>query len=317
MQISELGNLYDGYSYYPGLVKLYTDAKGNGTSYTYQAFDEPTEDAITQINVSAGVSVNIARDIFGKTTSITRSGSGVSATRSYVYDGYERLCKTIEPETGATIQDYDAANNVAWRATGLGLTATNACNTGDVPGSKQIAYTYDARNRLRNTTYGDGSPAIYRTYTNDGLPNTTQSDGTLWTYGYNNRRLPTSETLNYGGVNYSIGRSYDANGSLSQLTYPDNFSVAYNPNALAKRARPAATPRACTTTPTAQSSSSATAMASRIRSSSTCAACRNCRKTVPCSRTCTPTITTPTSPRSPTRPKASRPAAWSTTASTA
>jgi RHS repeat-associated protein len=44
--------------------------------------------------------------------------------------------------------------------------------------------------------------------------------------------LPTSETLNYGGVNYSIGRSYDANGSLSQLTYPDNFSVAYNPNAL-------------------------------------------------------------------------------------
>lgn len=229
---SELGNLYDGYSYYPGLVKLYIDAKGNATSTSYQAFDQPTEDAVTQINVSEGVSVKIARDIFGKTTSITRSGSGVSATRSYVYDGYERLCKTIEPETGATIQDYDTANNIAWRATGLGLTATNACNTSDVPASKQITYTYDARNRLRNTTYGDGSPAIYRTYTNDGLPNTIQSDGTLWTYGYNNRRLPTSETLNYGGVNYSIGRSYDANGSLSQLTYPDNFSVAYNPNAL-------------------------------------------------------------------------------------
>jgi RHS repeat-associated protein len=97
---------------------------------------------------------------------------------------------------------------------------------------QQISYTYDARNRLRNTLYGDGSPAIYRTYTADGLPDTIQSDGTLWSYGYNNRRLQTSETLNYGGVNYRIGRAYDANGSLSQLTYPDNFSVFYNPNAV-------------------------------------------------------------------------------------
>jgi RHS repeat-associated protein len=226
------GNLYDGYGYYSGFVKAYVNAKSVGTVYSLQAFDEPTEDAVTSISMPEGVSVNIGRDIFGKTTSITRSGNGVSATRSYVYDQFERLCKTIEPETGATVQAYDDANNVTWRATGLTLTATDNCNTGDVPGAKQIAYTYDARNRLRNTTYGDGSPAITRTYTADGLPDTVGSDGTLWTYGYNNRRLPISETLNYGGVNYSIGRSYDANGSLSQLTYPDNFSVAYNPNAL-------------------------------------------------------------------------------------
>ena len=64
------------------------------------------------------------------------------------------------------------------------------------------------------------------------MPNTIQSDGTLWAYEYNNRRLPTAETMNYGGVNYRIGRGYDANGSLSQLTYPDNFSMTYNPNAL-------------------------------------------------------------------------------------
>jgi RHS repeat-associated protein len=229
---SEQGNLYDGYGYYSGFVSAYVDARSNGTVYVHQAFDEPTEDAVTAIGMPEGVQVSISRDIFGKTSAITRSGNGVNATRSYVYDQFERLCKTIEPETGATIQNYDDANNVTWRATGLGLTATNNCNTGDVPGAKQIAFTYDARNRLRNMTYGDGSPAITRTYTADGLPDTVSADGTLWTYGYNNRRLPISETLNYGGVNYSIGRSYDANGSLSQLTYPDNFSVAYNPNAL-------------------------------------------------------------------------------------
>jgi len=231
-RVSELGNLYENYTYHPGFVKRFVDAKGNGISYWHQAFDEPSEDKITGMSISEGVSVTIGRDIFGKPTTINRGGNGVNATRTYVYDGYERLCKTIEPETGATIQNYDAANNVTWRASGLGLTATNSCNTGDVAAAKQIAYTYDARNRLRNTTYGDGSPAIYRTYTADGLPDTVQSDGTSWTYGYNNRRLPTSETLNYGGVNYRIGRAYDANGSLSQLTYPDNSSVAYNPNAL-------------------------------------------------------------------------------------
>jgi hypothetical protein len=61
---------------------------------------------------TGGVSVDIVRDIFGKPLSITRSGNGKSLTRTYVYDANERLCKTIEPETGATVQSYDAASNV-------------------------------------------------------------------------------------------------------------------------------------------------------------------------------------------------------------
>jgi YD repeat-containing protein len=118
---SELGTLYENYYYLGGFKKQHVDAKGNNTYYSYLAFDQPVEDAITAISMPEGVSVNISRDIFGKTKSITRSGAGLSLTRSYVYDAYERLCKTIEPETGATIQDYDLANNVGWRATGLSL----------------------------------------------------------------------------------------------------------------------------------------------------------------------------------------------------
>ena len=234
-RVSELGNLTESFTYDSGFQKTHNDAKGHSSTYAYQAFDEPNDGAITTISMAEGVSMYIARDLFGKTSFISRSGNGVSATRRYVYDGYERLCKTIEPETGATIQNYDDANNVSWRASGLALPDTSTCNTGNVPAAKMISYTYDARNRLRNTTYGDSSPAIYRTYTDDGLPSTIQSDGTLWSYGYNNRRLLTSETLNYGGVNYALGRTYDANGTLSQLTYPGNFTVAYNPNALGEQ----------------------------------------------------------------------------------
>jgi YD repeat-containing protein len=230
---SELGTLYELYGYSNGFQKTYTDAKGNNTYYSYQAFDQPTEDAITSITMPEGAAVNIARDIFGKARSITRSGAGLSQTRSYVYDGYERLCKTIEPETGATVQDYDLANNVSWRASGLSLPSATSCDTASVLAAKKASFIYDTRNRLKDTNFGDGSAAINRTYTPDGLPETVSSNGTKWTYTYNKRRLLEGESLVYGTGTYSIGRTYDANGSLAQLRYPvDNLTVAYNPNAL-------------------------------------------------------------------------------------
>jgi hypothetical protein len=69
-------------------------------------------------------------------------------------------------------------------------------------------------------------------HTRDGLRDTITSNGTLWTNSYNNRRLLENETLAYGRVNYPIGRTYDANGYLAKLTYPDNAAVVYNPNGL-------------------------------------------------------------------------------------
>jgi RHS repeat-associated protein len=229
---SELGTLYDTFQYVGGFQKVYTDAKSNNTYYTYQTFDEPSESAIASISAPEGARVDIQRDVFGKPGSITRSGNGKSATRRYVYDAYERLCKTIEPETGATVQDYDAANNVSWRAAGLSLSSTTSCDTANVPATSKANYAYDAVNRLTSNTFGDGSPSITRSYTADGLLETISSNGAVWTNAYNKRRLNETESLAYGGATYRIGRSYDANGSLSQLTYPDNSAVSYAPNAL-------------------------------------------------------------------------------------
>lgn len=231
---SELGLLFSGFSYQDDFTKVYTDALGHNTLYRFQVFDTPSEGAITEsISLEAGVTVSIGRDQFGKATSVTRSGNGVSATHSYVYDSAERLCKTIEPETGATIQQYDAANNVQWRASGQDLPSTSSCDTGKVSAAKKTSFTYDARNRLTGTSYGDGSPSINRRYTPDGLPLSISSNGTVWSNTYNKRRLNEKESLAYGGTSYDIVRRYDVNASLAQLTYPrDNLTVAYNPNAL-------------------------------------------------------------------------------------
>ena len=235
-QDSELGILTVTNEYVTGFIRKTKDARANTTTTTFQAFDQPSEAAITSITAPApldGIVINIARDILGKTNSVTRSAGSKIAKRSYVYDEHQQLCKTIEPETNATIQAYDAANNVAWRATGVPLLSTTACDTASVTAAQKMSFGYDSLNRLLNTTFGDGSPGIVRTYTADGLLETVSSGGSIWTNGYNKRRLHESERLSYGGRAYNIGRVFDAYGSLAQLTYPgSNLAVAFDPNAL-------------------------------------------------------------------------------------
>jgi RHS repeat-associated protein len=230
--VSELGKLYSGFSYAAGFRRIYTDARGHNTTHEFQAFDEPSEEAAVRISAPENVQVDISRDGFGKPLALTRSGSGKSATRQYVYDANERLCKTIDPEIGATVQAYDLASNVHWRAIGLDLPSSTTCDSDKVPASHKTSYDYENLNRLITTSFADGSPAVSRTYTGDGLLGTVSSGGAVWTYTYNSRRLPDSETLAYAGVNYKIGRGFDANGSLTRLTYPDATSVSYEPNAL-------------------------------------------------------------------------------------
>ena len=183
----------------------------------------------------------IARNVFGETTAITRSGildgATVSATRSYVYDGYHRLCKRIDPESGATVMGYDAAANIAWQAEGLALPDTAACNQGSVGATAKANFGYDARNRLLTTSYGDGTTlGTTRTLTGDGLPATVAKGNTSWTYSYNNRRLLTDEVLAFsGGSSYPIKHEYNANGDESYLTYPDSARPAQSPTAFGEQ----------------------------------------------------------------------------------
>jgi len=236
-------------SYLLGFLTQSTDFKGNVSTSSYQAWDDPDNAALSSMAGPGGMNLAISRDVFGKATSMTKSGtdatSGLytSVTRSWVYDPYQQLCKTIEPELGATLQDWDAAGNLAWRSGGTTLTSS-ACDRGSVPAVSKIAHGYDLRNRLTSTTYGDGSPAITRTYTDDGLPWQVSATGgvypVIWTYGYNNRRLLTSERYTNsndlsGGWLFQWG--VDANGHISSLTDPWAGSwgvMNYGPDALGR-----------------------------------------------------------------------------------
>jgi RHS repeat-associated protein len=233
---SELGTLTTAIRYRDDFRTEVTNPRQHITTTAFQVFDDPGEAAPLTIQAPEGVTTAVDRDVFGKPTRLTRSGfyNGVmnSATRHFVYDGNQRLCKTIEPEIGATVQDYDAANNRWWSAGGLTLPSTTACDRGSVPASQRTVFGYDTLNRLRTTTFGDGSPPIARTYTPDGLLETISADNSLWTTLYNRRRLMRSETLNLGGTNYALSYTYTPNGHVGSLRYPDGASVDYAPNAL-------------------------------------------------------------------------------------
>lgn len=235
VQDSELGPLSTGTEYLDGFIRRVTNPRGQASSYAYQAFDTPGEDALATVWAPEGLTVGISRDVWGKPLAITRSGSygggTVSATRGYVYDAHQRLCKTVEPETGATVQAYDGAGNVAWRASGLNLPG-GGCDQEGVPEGRKISHGYDAMGRLTSTTYGDGSPGITRGYTADGLLAQVSSAGSTWSYGYNRRRLKVQESLAHGGTAYTFEWGVDAHGKVASLAYPGGPVLQYSPNAL-------------------------------------------------------------------------------------
>ena len=237
---SELGTLATATAYLAGFKKQVTNANGAVTRFSYQAFDTPSEERLSQIELPLGAWVTIPRDVFGKALGVTRTGSyggnTQSVTRNYVYDSFARLCKTVEPESGATIIDYDAANLVAWRASGQGQTGLSACDRLSVPASAKVNFSYDARDRLTWTVFGDGSRSIERRYWPDGLLKHIFSDNVWWTYHYNNRRLPTHEEYTWwtgarSGEGWNLFWDYDERGNVRSLRDPWG-TMDYAPNAL-------------------------------------------------------------------------------------
>lgn len=239
-QDSELGMLTARTEYLPGFQVRVTNPRLQPTTTSFMAYDEPTMDWPVLIANPEGVFTDIARDAFGKPTSLARrnAGSTIALTRRYVYDAYQRLCKAIEPETGATVMAYDDAGNLDWSASGLSLTDPANCNAAEgYAAASRAQRTYDVMNRLTGLAFSDGRGNQSLEYWADGALKKilTSNDGVVATneYAYNRRRLLTSESVSQtGGETWALGYGYDLNGNLASHTYPSGLGVSYAPNAL-------------------------------------------------------------------------------------
>lgn len=244
-QDSELGPLVTTTQFLNDFQERRTDPRGQVTTTTYQAYDQPTTEWPVTIAHPEGRFTDIQRDPFGLPISLRRrnADSTVAVSRHYVYDGYRRLCKSIEPENGATVMDYDAAGNLAWSAAGLSLTDQGQCNTVQALASGRVVQRhYDTRNRLTGLVYPDGNGDQQWSYWPDGEVQaiTTYNDGiaTTNTYSYNKRRLLSGESLAQAdGASWAIGYGYSTTGALAEHVYPSGRRVEYAPNALGQPTR--------------------------------------------------------------------------------
>ena len=138
-----------------------TNPRTKQTTTDYYTFDEPSTDWPLRILHPEGAYTDIGRDIFGKPTWIKRrnAASSLSVTRSYAYHTVgQELCRMVEPETGATLMDYDGAGNLEWSA--AGLPAGTACTTSGTETAivpRKVSRTYDARNRLKTLSFPGGN----------------------------------------------------------------------------------------------------------------------------------------------------------------
>jgi YD repeat-containing protein len=239
-QDSELGVLDARTEYLPGGQIRATNPRGHATLTTFMALDQPATELAVNVALPEGAFVDIERDSFGKPQSIRRrdAGAAKAITRRYVYDAQQQLCKSIEPESGATVMSYDAAGNLAWSASGLALSDLNSCSQSEAAtAAGRVDRSYDVMNRLRTLRFNDGNGDQQWEYWPSGAVRqiTTMNDGVLATnsYQYNKRGLLIGESLGQaGGDVFSLGYGYSANGHLASHQYPQGESITYAPNAL-------------------------------------------------------------------------------------
>jgi RHS repeat-associated protein len=233
-QDSELGLLTSTTTYNTGFTSTVTNPRGFSTTSTYLTYDQPSTDWPLVIAAPESATTTITRDPHGKPLTVARSGGGVTTiTRSYTYNTYQEPCRSVEPETGATLFNYDAAGNLASSA--AGLASTTACGTAN---SRTVTRTYDARNRLKTLVFPDGNGNQTWSYAPDGLPSsvTTSNAGNTVTntYTYNKRRLPTGESMVPDTVQlgWGVGYGHNALGHVVSEAYPAGVAVNYTVNAL-------------------------------------------------------------------------------------
>lgn len=242
---SELGLLTSRTDYLQGGLMRVINPRGQVTTTRFQAFGEPSTQAPVLITQPEAAATEIARDVFGKPFSITRRSHDGSTrlSRSYVYDGHQQLCKSIEPESAATLLGYDGAGNIVWRASGLDLLDPGRCDADAAAvAARRVVRMYDARSRVTRVDFPDGSGSQRWEYFPTGQPkviHTASADGEVVnTYVYNRRGLLVSERLEESSAGAaSIGYTYDAGGFLAGTRYPSGRQLDYAPNALGQPSR--------------------------------------------------------------------------------
>lgn len=191
------GEILDHYSdAYGNLVRV-DEHNGGNTYTTYYEYDglrnlTKITDALTNLR-------NFTYDGLGRRLTaqdLHASGDGTYGTWSYTYDDAGNITQTVDPNAQTIQYSYDDLNRVL---------TENYTGTGGV----EVEYGYD--------TCTDGIGRVCVATTTDAVSR----------FVYNANGGFASETKTISSTDYTTSYSYDRQGNLTSITYPDNSEVEY------------------------------------------------------------------------------------------
>lgn len=176
------------------------DANLNETTFTY---DE--ENRLYQVTDAENNVTEYAYDDNNNLREIKDAKNNITV---YEYDDFDRLVKTIYPDTTYKEYTYDANSNMLTKLT----------RKGDL-----IQCAYDTLNRLDTKTYPDASAVNYAYDIASRLTSITDSNGVI-SYVYDALNRVTQCTNHDSRI---TGYEYDLVGNRTKLTYPDSSYITY------------------------------------------------------------------------------------------
>ena len=180
---------------------------------TKQAYGSPDNSKIINIKED-NRETSISRDSLGYVKAVKQG----DIVKTYEYDDSYNLKKYIEPETGITEFEYDAAGKLEKKKQGSNITS----------------YDYNKKNyRLENVKYSDTSPTEDYIYDKNGNLKQAIKGRVTWQYDYDEMDRLTAETLQLKSKLSSpltVKYEFNAAGHLNKMTYPDKSEVLFNPD---------------------------------------------------------------------------------------
>lgn len=216
-------------AYLSGNRTRVTDPLGYSTTTTLRAYGSPDHGDVIRIEQPEGVTTDMTYDNWGNMLTATQGGGGVSHTQSYVYDNRLRLCRHSIPETGDTLYDYDAADQMTGVARGQAAGTTCPAS---MPSGDTVIRTYDTLGRVDIVNYPGVTPDIDFDYDLNGNVTRNTRGGVVWRYIYDTADNLTRETLSIDGRNLFVEYGFNADNAPTTLRLPSGRRIDYAPNGL-------------------------------------------------------------------------------------
>ncbi len=197
------------------------DPNGNVKGFAYDDFSRP----VTMTTQPLSTSTSYGYDTQDNLTSVTDPNNNQT---QYRFDDFGRINQIISHDTGTTTYSYDKAGNMIQKVDANGTT---------------VNYSYDALNRVTSIQFpADSSQNVTYTYDSTSVtngigrltgrkepdPTNPSNPWTYYTFGYDAQGNMTTETKTIAGASYTTTYAYNANNTLTSITYPSLRTVTYS-----------------------------------------------------------------------------------------